>query len=126
MQGARTWEQMRSEVEASLATPLASLNSVIANWQGDISRYSEPFVQVRFFGPFPQAEIAIGKTGSDPDAFAQRTMYSDIPEDFPELNSWADAPRPSDETGDLNQIMIISNKIIFGLGELLRQKAVEQ
>jgi len=29
MQAARTWEQMRSEIEASLATPLASLNSVI-------------------------------------------------------------------------------------------------
>lgn len=119
-----TFSEALGALIASVAS--ASLNSVIANWQGDISRYSEPFVQVRFFGPFPQAEIAIGKIGSDPDAFTQRTMYSDIPEDFPELNSWADTPRRSDETGDLNQIMIISNKTIFGLGELLRQKVVEQ
>ena len=100
----------------------ASLNRVIANWQGDISRYTEPFVQVRFFGPFPQAEIAIGKIGSDPDAFTQRTVYSDIPEDFPELNSWADAPHRRNR----RLTMIISNKTIFGLGELLRQKVVEQ
>jgi hypothetical protein len=100
-----------------------SLYSVIMNWDGDISRFSQPFVQVRFFGPFPQAEIAIGKTGTDPDIFTQRIMYSDIPEDFPELHGWADTPRPVDEAGDLNQIMIISEKTIFGLGELLRQEA---
>lgn len=100
----------------------ASLYSVIANWDGDISRFSQPLIQVRFFGPLPQAEIAIGKTGTAPDVFTQRIMYSDIPEDFPELLGWADNARPLDEAGDLNQIMIISERTIFGLGELLRQK----
>jgi hypothetical protein len=99
-----------------------SLYSVIANWDGDISRFSQPHIQVRFFGPLPQAEIAIGKTGTDPDVFTQRIIYSDIPEDFPELFGWADNARPLDETGDLNQIMSISGRTIFGLGELLRQK----
>lgn len=100
----------------------ASLYSVIANWDGDISKFSRPFVQVRFFGPLPQAEIAIGKTGTAPDVFTQRIMYSDIPEDFPELQDWADTAPPVDEAGDLNQIMIISEKTIFGVGELLREK----
>jgi hypothetical protein len=99
-----------------------SLHRLIANWDGDISNYSQPFVQIRFFGPFPQAEIAIGKTGAASDNFTQRIMYSDIPEDFPELQSWAETAPPSDEAGDLNQIMIISEKTIFGVGELLRQK----
>lgn len=101
----------------------ASLFKVIANRDGDLSNFSQPFVQIRFFGPFPQAEIAIGKTGTAPDVFTQRIMYSDIPEDFPELQGWAETERPSDEAGDLNQIMIISEKTIFGIGELLRQKA---
>jgi hypothetical protein len=85
-----------------------------------------PHVEVRFFGPFPQADISVAVHGAHPDVFSQRMLYSEIPEDMADIIAWSDAPRAPEESGDLRTIMMVSNQTIFGLGELLRKQGARQ
>jgi len=109
------------------ASSSGSLLRAMNLWDGrDPNLICFPHVEVRFFGPFPQADITVGVHGAHPNVFSQRMLYSDIPEDMADVIAWADAPRTPEESGDLRTIMMVGNHTIFGLGELLRKQEVDQ
>lgn len=81
------------------------------------------FVQVKFMGPYPQASINIHKNNEN-TSVGLLLDYSDIPTDMADVVEWSDKGFDPDESGDLKQMMIISNRTIIGLGEFLRAQRV--
>jgi hypothetical protein len=77
------------------------------------------FVQVKFIGPYPQAMINIHKN-NEKTSVGLSLDYSDIPTDTADAIKWSDNGFEPDESGDLKQVMIVGDKTIIGLGELLR------
>jgi hypothetical protein len=76
-------------------------------------------IRIRFIGPYPQAFINIHKNNEKRSA-GLRLSYSDIPTEMGDIIDWSEKARPPDKSGDLTQIMEISGRTIFSLGEFLR------
>ena len=76
-------------------------------------------IRIRFIGPYPQASIDIHKN-NEKRSVGLRLSYSDIPTEMNEIIDWSEKARQPDEAGDLTQIMEISGRTIFSLGEFLR------
>lgn len=72
---------------------------------------NSPAIRVRFFGPYPQAEIGVFCRG-----FREEHHYSAIPTGTADAIKWADAQEPH---GDLSQVREISHRTICAIGDLL-------
>jgi len=77
------------------------------------------FVEIRFIGPYPQAMIRIHKN-DEKGSVEMALDYSDIPTEMADVIKWSEKGFEPRESGDLQQIMMISDKTIVSLGELLK------
>ncbi|QDM14595.1 hypothetical protein FNL55_00455 [Tardiphaga sp. vice352] len=108
-------------LEALVAAAISGSLQSATSPRADNDTYSDRRVEVRFFGPFPQAQISIWKGSQLPEfRFSQSMTYSEMPSDFPELLTYAKQARPAAEDGDMTQITTVGTRTIMTLGQLLR------
>jgi hypothetical protein len=102
-----------------------SLNKALAPRSDEDPLYYSPRIEVRMFGPYPQADITVGKDSVGKFGFSNSVHYSDIPDERPDgsiqdIEDWAKGPRAPGESGGLWTRLSFGGDVIFALGEFLR------